>query len=160
MSLHRIKAAPVKKSVRVNAPQAHAFDVFTRRFNAWWPKSHHIGKAAMKEAVIEPRLGGRWYEKDEDGSECEWGRVLAWEPPQRLMLSWHINSKFVTDESVASEVEVRFVAESADVTRVELEHRIEAPDAEALRAGVDSPGGWSSLLELFAAAAGEGGGKS
>jgi uncharacterized protein YndB with AHSA1/START domain len=144
-----IRVAPVNKSIRVNAAQARAFEVFTARFDAWWPKSHHIGKAEMKEAVIEPRQGGRWYEKGEDGSECVWGKVLAWEPPHRLVLSWHINSKFQIDESVASEVEVRFIAESADVTRVELEHRIEAQDGEAMRTSVDSPGGWSSLLESY-----------
>lgn len=144
-----IRVAPVKKSIRVNATQARAFEVFTARFDAWWPKGHHIGQAAMKEAVIEPRQGGRWYEKGEDGSECDWGKVLAWEPPQRVVLSWHINSKFQTDKTVASEVEVRFIAEGGGVTLVELEHRIEAPDGEAMRAAVDSPGGWSGLLESY-----------
>ncbi|HEY1612229.1 MAG TPA: SRPBCC family protein [Rhizomicrobium sp.] len=155
MSLQRIIAAPVRKTVHVKAPQAHAFDVFARRFDVWWPRSHHIGAVAMKEAVIEPRAGGRWYEKGEDGSECDWGRVLAWDPPSRLVLSWSINSKFATDGSVASEVEVRFFPEGANETRVELEHRIEAPDADAIRASVDSPGGWSTLLEIFAQAAKE-----
>jgi len=144
-----IRVSPVKKSIRVNASQTRAFEVFTARFDAWWPKSHHIGQTAMKEAIIEPRQGGRWYEKGEDGSECQWGTVLAWEPSQRVVLSWHINSKFQYDESVASEVEVRFIAESAAVTRVELEHRIESVDAEDIRAAVDSPGGWSSLLEHY-----------
>lgn len=148
-----IRVAPVKKTIRVNASQARAFEVFTARFDAWWPKGHHIGQAAMKEAVIEPRQGGRWYEKGEDGAECDWGRVLAWEPPQRVVLSWHINSKFVIDESVVSEVEVRFIAEEGGITRVELEHRIEAEDGEAMRAAVDSPGGWSGLLEAYRAAA-------
>ena len=145
-----ITAAPVRKSIRVNAPPARAFDVFAARFGSWWPRDHHIGKAAMSEAVIEPRAGGRWYEKDEDGSECDWGRVLAWEPPARLLLSWRINSKFVLDETVESEVEVRFVPDGAG-TRVELEHRIRAADAEKLREAVDSPRGWGSLLEIYAA---------
>lgn len=149
MSRHKIRVTPVKKTLQVNAPQAHAFEVFTLRFDAWWPKSHHIGKASMKESVIEPRAGGRWFEKDEDGSECDWGRVLAWEPPQRLVLSWQINSKFVRDETVNSEVEVRFIAESAERTRVEFEHRIEAYDSEAIRSTVDSPNGWNSLLESY-----------
>ncbi|HEY5048283.1 MAG TPA: SRPBCC family protein [Rhizomicrobium sp.] len=144
-----IRVSPVKKSIRVNASQTRAFEVFTARFDAWWPKTHHIGQTAMQGAVIEPRQGGRWYEKGEDGSECQWGTVLAWEPSQRVVLSWHINSKFQYDESVASEVEVRFIAESAAVTRVELEHRIESVDAEDIRAAVDSPGGWSSLLEHY-----------
>ncbi|HEX3430084.1 MAG TPA: SRPBCC family protein [Rhizomicrobium sp.] len=145
-----IRVAPVRKAIVVNAPQAHAFDVFARRFDAWWPKDHHIGKAAMREAVIEPRAGGRWYEKGDDGSECEWGRVLAWEPPNRLVLAWKINGKFQVDESVDSEVEVRFLAEGANRTRVELEHRIAAADAEALREAVDSPRGWGTVLETYA----------
>ena len=149
MSTRTIEAAPVRKSIRVRAAQARAFEVFTARFDAWWPKSHHIGKAAMKEAVIETCVGGRWYEKDEDGAECEWGRVLAYDPPARIVLSWHINSKFVLDATVASEVEVRFIPDGAEGTLVELEHRIIASDADAIRAAVDSPGGWGALLELF-----------
>ena len=145
-----IRVAPVRKSITVNAAQAHAFDVFARRFDAWWPRDHHIGKPAMREAVIEPRAGGRLYEKGEDGSECDWGRVLAWEPPNRLVLSWTINGKFQVDDTVDSEVEVRFFAESERVTRVELEHRIAAEDAKALREAVDSPRGWGTLLEIYA----------
>ena len=145
-----IRVAPVRKSILVNAAQTHAFDVFARRFDAWWPREHHIGKPAMKEAVIESRAGGRWYEKGEDGSECDWGRVLAWEPPERLVLSWTVNGKFQIDETVESEVEVRFIAESERVTRVELEHRIAAEDAQTLREAVDSPRGWGSLLEIYA----------
>jgi uncharacterized protein YndB with AHSA1/START domain len=150
VTLHSIRVTPVKKSIRVNAPQAHAFEVFASRFDSWWPRDHHIGKAAMIEAIIEPRAGGRWYEKGDDGSECEWGRVIAWEPPSRLVLSWHLNGKFEVDESVASEVEVLFVAEGPHATRVELEHRIASPDAETIRAAVDTPQGWSGLLEIFA----------
>ena len=150
MTIHTIRVAPVKKSVRVRASQARAFEVFTARFDSWWPKSHHIGKAEMKEAVIEPRAGGRWYEKGVDDSECNWGTVLAWEPPSRVVLSWHINGKFQPDEGVQSEVEIRFIPESANATRVELEHRIAAADAEDIRGAVDSPQGWGSLLELFA----------
>ena len=153
MNMQLIQAAPVKKTIVVRAPQSRAFDVFTRHFDSWWPKSHHIGKAEMKEAVLEPRKGGRWYEKDMDGTECDWGIVLAWEPPARVLLSWRINSKFQVDESVQSEIEVVFVAAGAETTRVELEHRIVAADAETLRAAVDAPQGWSGLLEIFAAKA-------
>ena len=147
-----IQVAPVRKNIRVSAPQAHAFDVFAARFDAWWPRDHHIGKAEIAEAIIEPRLGGRWYERGEDGSECEWGRVLAWEPPSRFVLSWRINSKFVPDETVESEVEVRFIPDGAG-TRVELEHRIRSADASALREAVDSPRGWGALLDIYAAKA-------
>ncbi|MBV8799338.1 MAG: SRPBCC family protein [Alphaproteobacteria bacterium] len=152
-ALSRITPAPVRKSIVVKAPQARAFEVFTARFGAWWPKSHHIGTAQMADGIIEPRTGGRWYEKGIDGSECEWGKVLAWEPPSRVLLSWHLNGQFKIDASVDSEVEVRFVAEDANTTRIELEHRISAPDAEIIRAAVDSPGGWSGLLGMYAEAA-------
>lgn len=147
----KITAAPVRRSIRVNAPQAKAFEVFTARFGAWWPKSHHIAKIEMQDVFVEPRKGGRWYERGIDGSECDWGTVLAWEPPARLVLSWHLNSKFEYDDSVESQVEVRFIADGANATRVELEHRITASDAEVLRAGVDSQGGWSSILESYVA---------
>lgn len=148
-----ITAAPVKKAIQVKAPQAKAFEVFTARFAQWWPKDHHIGKAPMKNVVIEPRQGGRWLEFGDDGSECEWGKVLAWEPPARLVLSWHLNSQFVLDDGVKSEVEVRFIAEGPNATRVELEHRVEAADADGIRAAIDSPRGWSGLLALYAQAA-------
>lgn len=147
-----IAVAPVRKSILVAAPPARAFEVFAKRFDSWWPRDHHIGTSAMTEAVIEPRAGGRWYEKGEDGAECEWGRVLAFEPPRRLLLSWRINSRFVPDETVDSEVEVLFRAEG-DGTRVDLEQRIRAPDAEPLRNAVDSPRGWSGLLAIYAKAA-------
>jgi len=153
MNMQTIKVTPVKKSLRVNVSRARAFEVFTARFDAWWPKSHHIGKAALKEAVIEPCRGGRWYEKGDDGSECDWGKVLLWEPPARLILSWQINGNFERDETLQSEVEVRFIADGDNATRVELEHRIESHDAETMRAAVDSPGGWSAILEAYAHAA-------
>ena len=150
MSVHKIAPAPVRKTIQVQASQARAFEVFTARLAAWWPKDHHIGKVDMQEPVIEPRQGGRWYEKGADGTECNWGEVLVWEPPSKLVLSWRINSKFQIDDEVESEVEVRFIAESPNATRVELEHRILAADAEAIRSAVDSPMGWSGLLATYA----------
>jgi uncharacterized protein YndB with AHSA1/START domain len=148
----KITPAHVRKTIRVNVPRERAFEVFTARFGSWWPKSHHIAAAEMQNVVIEPRLGGRWYEIGVDGAECDWGKVLAWEPPQRLVLSWHLNGKFQLDENVASEVDVRFIADGAEATRVELEHRIVAPDAEIIRAAVDAPNGWTGLLDLYAKA--------
>jgi uncharacterized protein YndB with AHSA1/START domain len=149
----KITPAPVRKTIIVNVPQERAFEVFTSRVGTWWPKSHHIAKAEMADAIIEPRQGGRWYEKGIDGSECDWGKVLAWEPPSRVVLSWHLNGKFVVDETVESAVDVRFVAVGAHTTRVELEHRITATDAEEIRVAVDSPNGWTGLLAAYAAAA-------
>jgi uncharacterized protein YndB with AHSA1/START domain len=144
----------VRKSLVVDAPCARAFEVFTSGFDSWWPRSHHIGKAELLAAVIEPRSGGRWYEKRVDGSECDWGRVLVYEPPTRLVLSWHLNGQwaFDPDPARASEVEVRFIADGPARTQIEFEHRYieRSQDAERLRAGVDSPQGWTALLALFA----------
>src|SRR5262245_675834 len=151
-----ITPAPVRKSVRVSADPARAFDVFTMGVARWWPRTHSIGASPMKEAVIEPRAGGRWFERGEDGSECDVGKVLVWEPPTRLVLGWQLSPQFKYDPTVTSEVEVRFIADGTRATLVELEHRHlerHGEQAEALRNAVDSPNGWSGLLNLYAAAA-------
>jgi uncharacterized protein YndB with AHSA1/START domain len=146
--------APVLKIVEVNAPQERAFKIFTEFFGGWWPSTHHIGKHPYETAIIEGKLGGRWYERATDGTVCEWGKVLAWEPPVRLVLSWHLGGdwQYNPDLTKASEVEVRFIAESESKTRVELEHRhIERHGAggDTLRMQVDSPGGWGLITELY-----------
>ena len=143
----------VQRSVTVNASQAKAFDVFTAKLGSWWPKDYSIGEADMADFVMEPRAGGRWYEVGVDGAECDTGRVLVYEPPDRVVFAWHLNAQyqFDPDPAHASEVEVRFTAESPDRTRVELEHRSferHADGAESVRNGVDS--GWQHLLGLFA----------
>jgi Activator of Hsp90 ATPase homolog 1-like protein len=144
----------VTKTLTVRAGRAHAFTVFTERFFTWWPKAHHIGDADLADAVIEPRVGGRWYERGVDGSECDWGAVLVWEPPGRLVLSWHLQADFDydPDPARASEIEVRFVAEAPDRTRVEFSHsHLERhDDPERVRTGVDGPGGWTSILAAYA----------
>jgi uncharacterized protein YndB with AHSA1/START domain len=148
---HTVTIAPVRKSIRVNANQAHAFEVFTSGLGRWWPRTHTIGKPPMQTAVLEPRLGGRWYELSEDGSQADVGKVLVWEPPQRFVISWDLNSKWKPDTTVSSEVEVRFIAQGTDATLVELEHRkFERLGAEAgtsMRKDVD--GGWPRMLEHF-----------
>jgi uncharacterized protein YndB with AHSA1/START domain len=152
--LRRVSVAPVRKTVRVNADVARAFEVFTAGFARWWPRTYHIGSAPMKEGVLEPRAGGRWYERGEDGSECEWGKVLVWDPPARLVLAWQINTQFKYDPTVISEVDIRFRAESATLTVVELEHRdIDrlGADPEEFRNKVDAPSGWGGILDLYAA---------
>ena len=83
---------PVRKEIVVEAAAERAFRVFTDKFDRWWPRDHHIGKAELKEAVLEPRAGGRWYEIGVDGSQCDWGKVLAYEPPRRLLLAWQLNA--------------------------------------------------------------------
>lgn len=146
----------VRKQVTVDAPQERAFRVFTESFDTWWPREHHIGKAPMKKAVMEPKVNGRWFEIGEDGSECNWGKVLVWEPPKRIVLAWQISAEWQYDPSLHTEVEVNFIAEGMRLTRVELEHRHldrfgEA--AEKMRGVFGSPGGWTGLLDRFAGAA-------
>lgn len=147
----------VRKTIFVNAPQAHAFAVFTERLGDWWPlQRYHIGSQAAQTAILEPGVGGRWFERAADGSECDWGRVLVWEPPHRLVLSWDIGADWKFDPDLGTEVDVRFIAEGADRTRVELEHRrLEryADKAAEMRGIFDSEGGWSALLAAFAQAA-------
>jgi uncharacterized protein YndB with AHSA1/START domain len=140
--------------VSVKAPPEVAWRVFTEKMGTWWPlATHKIGKANAVDAVIEPRVGGRWYERGEDGSTCDWGRVLSWEPHSRLVLSWEITADFQHDPNLKTEVEVRFIADGAEGTRVALEHRyLERYGArrDEIRAIFDSDGGWKGLLDAFA----------
>jgi uncharacterized protein YndB with AHSA1/START domain len=147
-----IVPAPVRRSVTVRSPQARAFEVFTTRIGAWWPPTHHISTTPFRDIVLEPRAGGRWYEVGSDGSECDWGHVLAWEPPSRLMLAWQIDAQFHFDPGLVTEVEVRFIAEGADATRIELEHRnLErfGDRAEAMRERVGGDNGWMRVLASY-----------
>jgi uncharacterized protein YndB with AHSA1/START domain len=149
----------VRKVVVVNVEPEQAFAVFTKNMGQWWPKEHHIGGSPMMAVVIEPRSGGRWYEKDEDGSECDWGTVLVYEAPRRLVLSWHLNGdfEFVADIARASELEVRFTPEGRKTT-VELEHRHferHGETGDRLRTAVEGPEGWSFILANFAKAVGD-----
>jgi uncharacterized protein YndB with AHSA1/START domain len=147
-----IAPAPVRKSIRVKAPPAKAFEVFTAGMGRWWIKTHSINASPLKDVIMEPRAGGRWFERGEDGSECPWGRVIAWEPPSRVLLAWQIGGDWKFDPDLVTEVEVRFTPEG-DGTRVDLEHRdIErfGDRADAVRAAFESAEGWGGLLERFA----------
>jgi uncharacterized protein YndB with AHSA1/START domain len=151
-----ITIAPVKKSLVVEVGQAHAFDVFTSGIDRWWPREHHIGSTPVVKETIEARQGGRWVTLHEDGSETVNGRMLVWDPPRRIVFSWEINGQWKpeTNLDVVSEVEVRFIAEGASRTRVELEHRKferMTEGGEAMRDGVDK--GWPGILEDFRKAA-------
>jgi hypothetical protein len=145
---------PVRREIVIEASQAHTFRVFTENLGTWWPlASHHIGEKEAETAVIEPRAGGRWYERAADGTECRWGKVRVWDPPGRLVLVWQIGGDFKYNPSVESEVEIRFVSMSPTRTRVELEHRdFEGMGemAEMVRGAVDSPGGWTAVMKIFA----------
>lgn len=147
----------LRKVITVDAPQAVAWRVFTEKMGSWWPlATHMIGKTKAVDAVIEPRVGGRWYERGDDGSTCDWGRVLAWQPNTRLVLSWEITSDWQHDPNLDTEVEIRFIAEGDDRTRVELEHRRldrYGERRDEMRGIFDSEGGWKGLLAAFAARA-------
>jgi uncharacterized protein YndB with AHSA1/START domain len=145
----------VRAEVVVAAPIERAFSVFTEDIGSWWDPNHHILEAQLAEMVFEPREGGHVYDRGVDGSECRWARVLAYEPPHRLVISWDINTRWQleTDPEKTSEVEVRFVADGADRTRVELEHRNldrHGPGWEGMRDAVGSPEGWPAGLRDFA----------
>jgi uncharacterized protein YndB with AHSA1/START domain len=146
----------VRQSVVVETSQERAFEVFTSRLTDWWPlETHVIGGKPVVAAVIEPREGGRWYERSADGRESDWGRVLAWEPPRRVVLSWQISADWQADTGIDTQVEVRFTAEDDRRTRVDLEHRgLDAFGARAqeMRDTFESGGGWPLLLGRFAAA--------
>jgi uncharacterized protein YndB with AHSA1/START domain len=145
----------VNRSVTVNASPERAFEVFTAGFSTWWPiESHHIGEKMAVEVFIEPRAGGRWFERDADGGECDWGFVTAWEPPHRVLLAWHLTPEyqFDPDPETASEVEVRFTPQDGG-TLVELEHRgfeKRAVGGAQIRETVSGEGGWTELLQLYA----------
>jgi uncharacterized protein YndB with AHSA1/START domain len=146
----------VQSSVVVNAPIERAFSVFTERIGTWWPPEHHILQGELAEMVFEPRAGGHVYDRAVDGSECRWARVLVYEPPFRIVLSWDINLRWQLepDPQRTSEVEVRFVTEGPSRTRVELEHRDldrHGGGWEQMRDAVGSPEGWQKGLERFAA---------
>jgi uncharacterized protein YndB with AHSA1/START domain len=147
----------VRKVVNVKASREVAWRVFTEKMSTWWPLAQYkIGKANAVEAIVEPRVGGRWYERGEDGSTCDWGTVLSWEPTSRLVLSWDITADWQYDPKLKTEVEVRFITEGKDATRVELEHRhLDRYGArrDEMRRIFDTEGDWGRLLQMFANAA-------
>jgi uncharacterized protein YndB with AHSA1/START domain len=146
----------IRREVVVATAQEQAFAVFTAGMTSWWPADHHIGSAPIEEIVIEPREGGRWYTRHTDGSETSTGFVTAWEPPERLVLTWQIGADWTYDPKLITSVELRFVAEAPDRTRVQLEHRdLErfGPEAERMRQVFSAPDAWDRTLADFAAAA-------
>ena len=145
----------VRTEVVVEAPVERAFEVFTDGIGSWWRADHHILEGELAEMVFEPRVGGHVYDRGVDGSECRWARVLAYEPPHRVVISWDINTQWQleTDLEKTSEVEVRFIAEGPERTRVELEHRHldrHGDGGEEMSAAVGAPDGWTEGLQAFA----------
>lgn len=154
MTTQAIPTAAVKRTLHVGVPIEFAFRALTERMGEWWPATHHIAKTPFAEIVVEPRVGGRWFERDAQGAECDWGRVLVYDPPKRLVVSWHLQPdwNFDPDPVRASEVVFDFVAEGAENTRLDFEHRNlerHGEGWEKLRAGVDSPGGWTGVLARY-----------
>jgi uncharacterized protein YndB with AHSA1/START domain len=150
----------VHQEVMVSAPPERAFEVFTTGFGHWWPKTHTIMTAPVAEAVIEPRQGGRCYDRGTDGTICEWGQVLEFTPPRRLVLAWQINGQWQYEPDIqqASRVTITFTPQDGR-TRVTLIHDDfdrHGADGASVAAGVGSPNGWAGALQLFATAAVEG----
>ena len=150
----------VRRQVVVNAPQAKAFAAFTERLGEFKPPEHNLLAAPIAETVFEPRAGGHIYDRAEDGTQCRWARVLAYEPPDRVVFSWDISPQWQIepDPDRTSEVEVRFVPESPDRTRVELEHRHldrHGPGWQSVAEGVGGDQGWPLYLARYAALFGQ-----
>ncbi|WP_435148770.1 SRPBCC family protein [Micromonospora aurantiaca (nom. illeg.)] len=147
--------AVVRRQLVVDAPVERAFAVFTERFGDFKPKEHNLLSSPITETVFEPKVGGHIVDRAEDGSECAWARILVFEPPDRLVFSWDISPAWQLEQDLenASEVEVRFVAETPQRTRVELEHRNlerHGPGWESVRDGVGHDEGWPLYLARYA----------
>jgi uncharacterized protein YndB with AHSA1/START domain len=146
---------PVVREVTVKAPADACFRVFVEGFATWWPPEHHIGDdRTITDFVIEGRVGGRTYDVDTNGVECQWGTVLEYDPPRRLVIAWHIQSDWTIDLDPArqSEVEITFTPVDADTTQVKLSHgKLERhADGAAMRTGISGDGGWTILVARFA----------
>lgn len=145
--------SPLRASITVDAPPESAFEAFTAELGRWWPLAYTYAQAELDTAVIEPKAGGPWFERDRAGQETAWGEVRAWEPPSRLVLSFAVSPDRAPEpEERASEVEIRFLPEGSG-TRIELEHRDferHGEGAGRLRDGLVSPGGWPLILADFA----------
>lgn len=154
----RIVPAPIRKELRVKASRERAFEVFATKMGSWWIKGHsvvaQIHSTEQADVVIEPRIGGRWYEVGANGAEYDWGRVLAWEPPARLVLAWQLTGEFMFDPELETVVEVTF-SPDGEFTLVHLEHReLErfGENAVAIGSGLDE--GWDEMLGAFSLAVG------
>ena len=156
MSTRRATETSIRTSIVVEAPIERAFSVFTEDFGSFKPPEHNMLQVEIAETVFEPRVGGHLYDRGVDGSECRWARVLAYEPPNRVVISWDISPQWQIETNLekTSEVEVRFISEGPERTRVELEHRNldrHGEGWEQMRDAVGSPNGWN--LQGFAEAA-------
>ncbi|MHB8693223.1 MAG: SRPBCC family protein [Solirubrobacteraceae bacterium] len=151
----QVPSTTASHSVVVEAPLERAFHVFVEQFDQIKPREHNLLGVDIAESVFEPRVGGHLYDRGVDGSECRWARVLAYEPPHRIVISWDISAQWQleTDHDRTSEVEIRFTAEGVERTRVQLEHRNldrHAEGWEGLREGIGGGEGWPLYLQRYA----------
>jgi uncharacterized protein YndB with AHSA1/START domain len=146
--MNNTKIESIRKELVVDVSREIAFKVFTENMDLWWPRTHHIGKSPMTLFVLEPRLNGRWYSCHEGGSEQDVGYVLTWNPHELLVLAWQIDGNFKFDSTLITEVEVLFIAEAPERTRIKFEHK----NLERLGGGkaVESMDeGWGKILDLY-----------
>jgi uncharacterized protein YndB with AHSA1/START domain len=155
-TMHTGTTAPIRREVVVEVGPDRAFQIFTAEMTSWWPPEHHIGSAPIAEIVVEPHAGGRWFTRHQDGSETSTGVVTVWEPPARLVLTWQIGADWAFHDDLVTSVELRFLPDGPDRTRVVLEHRdLDAfgEHAASMRAMFEEPGAWTRTLEAYAGVA-------
>ena len=145
---------PIEGETTVNVSPDRAFELFTASIGSWWPRQYHIGAADVADVVLEPRVGGRWFERSVDGSECDWGRVLTWDPPERVVFTWQIGGdwQFDPDPDHASEIDVRFHADGPEQTTIEVQQRHfeRLVGGESVHGAIEhGGGGWVALLQAF-----------
>jgi uncharacterized protein YndB with AHSA1/START domain len=142
--------APIVHTVRVKLPPARAFELFASRVSDWWPRDKFIGKALFTAVVMEPKAGGQWFERDAEGNQTHWGKVLAWEPPARLLLAWQINSQWRYDPELLTEVELTFDPTEGGGTLVRVEHRdLERFGVDAAQHAARLDRGWPAVIGAY-----------
>ena len=144
--------APVHRTVHTKASPSKAFEIFTGQIGRWWPKGQGVGTQPLNEMVLEPGVGGRWFERDADGHDTQWGSVLVWQPPGQLVLAWQLNREMRFDPNLITEVELTFIAADGGGTDVILEHRnLERFGQDGAKWASSIGGGWSQKLDEFVA---------
>jgi hypothetical protein len=146
--MNKIKIESIKKELVVESSQERAFKVFTEKMDLWWPRTHHVGSCAMTETVLEPEINGRWFSRHEDGSEVNIGYVQTWDPYSLLVLIWQINGDFKCDPGLITEVEVQFIPEGSQKTRIKFEHKnLDRMHGDKTVESMDE--GWGLILDLY-----------
>lgn len=144
----------ITKQLVVAASLDRTWKTFTSNMGTWWPKEHHVGATPFADIVIEPRVEGRWFERDTDGKEVQWGKVLVWQPPTRLVLAWQLDGTFQYNAALITEVDVRFTSLGEKSTRVDFEHRnLDRFGELAAKTGPAMDKGWGDILQIFGASA-------